>query len=111
METVTEENPYVVFETLTETDNCYTILSGSLRNYGANYGNYVTASTVLLLPEFTNSLSDLEIYVETGSSANFKMEAGFLTDPSDASTFVVGGELILAERNSSGTVWYIAGYK
>ena len=104
VETVTEENPYVVFETLTETDNCYTILSGSLRNYGANYGNYVTASTVLLLPEFTNSLSDLEIYVETGSSANFKMEAGFLTDPSDASTFVVGGELILAE-------WYIAGYK
>ncbi len=104
VETVTEENPYVVFETLTETDNCYTVLSGSLRNYGANYGNYVTASTVLLLPEFTNSLSDLEIYVETGSSANFKMEAGFLTDPSDASTFVVGGDLVLADRNSSGTV-------
>ena len=104
VETVTEDDPYVVFETLTETDNCYTVLSGSLRNYGANYGNYVTASTVLLLPEFTNSLSDLEIYVETGSSANFKMEAGFLTDPSDASTFVVGGDLVLADRNSSGTV-------
>ena len=28
VETVTEENPYVVFETLTETDNCYTVLSG-----------------------------------------------------------------------------------
>ncbi len=104
VETVTEEAPYIVFETLTETDNCYTVLSGSLRNYGASLGNYVTASTVLLLPEFTNSLSDLEVYVETGNSKNFKMEAGFLTDPTDASTFVVGGELVLADKNSSGTV-------
>lgn len=103
VETVTVETPYIVFETLTETDNCYTVLSGSLRNYGANYGNYVNASTILLMPEFTNTLSDLEVYVETGNSKNFKMEVGFLTNPSDPATFVVGSELVLADKNASGT--------
>lgn len=55
----------------------------------AIYGSSSTA-TILALPEFEDSLANLQFsfYMMKTTSSAYGVEAGYLTDPSDASTFV-----------------------
>lgn len=103
VETVTEEKPYGLLDNLTSTMGCFTILSGNVDDYTTyNSGYFVGTSTVLLLPEFTNNLSELEIFAESADYANqLVIEVGFLTESDNPASFVAGGSLALSASSSA----------
>ena len=110
--TITQENPWIEdFESYTGSgnlafDNCWATPEMSSFNSPFIYRNYSTtahsgkntaelkgnsgAVSTLVLPAFTNSLSDLQFSyygMVTGSTPG-TMQLGYITDATDASTFV-----------------------